>query len=191
MSKEKNYTCPKCGVGPSYARDTNGRIKKPAVYMDMTYHCDSNTTGTGVSSPYKFVAGANAEYTMFLSAIVGYRIDEKFPRFYDLFTEVEDVPPPFKKADFYVLTRMGGTNRTCLYENKSDCWCDAHKANSIEQEKSCVGSWDAHYDATIRTFAIRLTDSQREEYEDAIENGYNEDMKMRLFSLFPPLLGAV
>ena len=138
-------------------------------------------------SLYNMVYGMNSNIAVTLSGIVGYRIDERFPRFRNIFTGAEDAPENLKGADFYVYTRMGGGNRGCWENWAPDCKCVAHRADDIEEEEWCLGSWDDDYDCTYRTFAIKLTEAQKAEFDALATNGISDDLLERILSLHPKL----
>jgi hypothetical protein len=139
-------------------------------------------------SLYNLVHGMNSNIAVTLSGIVGYRIDERFPRFRNIFTEAEDAPENLKSADFYVYTRMGGGNYNC-WEDKytPDCDCPAHKVYALEKEPWCLGGWDDDFDCTYRTFAIKLTEAQKAEFDGMLANGISDDLFERILSLHPKL----
>lgn len=148
-------------------------------------------------SLYNALFGMNADLAVILSGIVGYRIDEDFPRFRNVFTDVDDAPKHLKGADFYVYTRMGGGNRECWGSTEQegapadvqfDCLCSACKADRLEARDGCIGSYDDSYDCTYRSFAMKFTEKQREEFEAAqTEGGISDELWERILDLYPKL----
>lgn len=90
---------------------------------------------------------------------------EQFPRFRDIFLSDEECP--LDGYDILVYTRMGGGNLDCwegTYDESCDCYgCSADK---IEEDPSCLGSYDDADDCTYRTFAFKVNENR--EWFDAI-----------------------
>ena len=107
---------------------------------------------------YNLINGRNTELVMVLSAIVGYRIDEEFPRFRDAFMKDDESP---YEADYFVYTRMGGGNRECWEGCTDKEPCAACQADAIEEWDTCVGSYDDEFDRTYRTFCMVFTEDQK------------------------------
>ncbi|MEJ2650179.1 MAG: hypothetical protein P8016_17435, partial [Sedimentisphaerales bacterium] len=112
-------------------------------------------------SLYNLINGMNADLAVLISVIIGENIQDKFPRFRDVFLEVEESR---YKADYYVYTRMGGGNRECWEDNKPDCKCPACVAAKIEQSPECVGRYDDNFDCTYSNFCMNFTDAQKKEW---------------------------
>ena len=139
-------------------------------------------------SIYNMVHGMNAELTTIVSTVLGFRVDEKFPRFRNVFTE--DADAPFE-ADLFVYTRMGAGNRDCWEDDAEGCKCAAHEADAIENEPWCVGSYDDSYDATYRTFGVKFLPEQKAEWERLNVGGPDDAFMDRLFALHPKLKARV
>lgn len=135
-------------------------------------------------SLYNILAGMNTSLVVAASTVVGFRIDEHFPRFRDVFTDADDAP---FEADLYVYTRMGGGNRDCWEGASYDipCNCSGCRADKIEDESWCVGSYDDDFDCTYRTFGIKFTPQQKAEWDALMANGPDESFIKRACAMFP------
>ena len=144
-------------------------------------------------SMYNMIFGMNNKVVATISAIVGYRIDEQFPRFRDTFFFDDEWHGD--SADFFVLTRMGGGNRECQ-EEWGDCTpddlCPACIADKIEEGEACLGSYDYEYDCTYRVFAMKFTTEQRELFNLLREQDPVTIAKLenRIKEMFPSKVGA-
>lgn len=118
------------------------------------------------------------------STVLGFRVDERFPRFRDIFAIAEEAP---FAADLFVYTRMGGGNRTCWENGDDGCGCSACAADALEREPWIVGSYDDSFDCTYRTFGVRLTPEQKAELEAVATKGMDDAFKARVLALFPEL----
>lgn len=139
-------------------------------------------------SIYNMVHGMNAQLAVVASTLLGFKLDEKFPRFRNVF--IADKDAPFE-ADLFVYTRMGSGNRNCWKDNAEGCDCGAHQAERIEQEPWCVGSYDDSYDATYRTFGVKFTPEQKAEWERLNADGLDDAFMERLLALHPKLKARV
>lgn len=135
-------------------------------------------------SLYNMLFGMNAQLAEVASTILGFRVDERFPRFRDIFAKAEDAP---FEADLYVYTRMGGGNRTCWENGEKGCGCSACASAALEHEPWIVGSYDDSFDCTYRTFGVRLTPEQKAEFEAVVTKGMDDAFKARVLVLFPGL----
>lgn len=138
-------------------------------------------------SMYNMMNGMNAELAIIASAVLGYNIQKKFPRFRDIFTEAEDAP---FKADLFIYTRMGGGNRECWGNDTPElpCTCGACTCDGIEEEPWCVGSYDDDFDCTYRTFGIKFTDEQRVVWDKVIHKELlSEELVQMIKAVFPKM----
>lgn len=136
-------------------------------------------------SLYNMVNGMNALMTVFLSPFLPLRAD-LFPRFRDIFLEVNDMNCDFNGGDIFVYTRMGGGNRDCWENNETDCNCPAHLADKIENTYPCLGSYDDEFDCTYRTFVFRVIENLKD-FKLIKEGKINEtskEYKLKLIKMF-------
>ena len=141
-------------------------------------------------SLYNLLNGMNADLVAAASVVLGFRIDEKFPRFRNIFTGADDSDI---KADLFVYTRMGGGNRKCWGQDDSprteqgDCGCFGCSAERLEAEPWCCGRYDDDFDSTYSTFAIKFTDDQRAEWAKLQAGDPPPDFEERMRGMFPKL----
>jgi hypothetical protein len=117
---------------------------------------------------YNMLFGMNANLAVVVSPFLPRRTDH-FPRFRNVFLEDDE---SVYEADIFVYTRMGGGNRECWagyteYEKdeNGECTCPAHDAARLEADPNCVGRYDDSFDCTYCTFAFKIPDEWREDWE--------------------------
>lgn len=139
-------------------------------------------------SLYNMINDMNVSLAIIVSGVLGFRIDQRFPRFRDVFTAAEDAP---WLADIFVYTRMGGGNRECWGDDETDdagnCLCPACTCDRLEKEPFIVGSYDDEFDSTYRTFGIKFTDEQRAQWTQIKAGEQPASVTAKLFELFPDL----
>jgi hypothetical protein len=138
--------------------------------------------GKQMSNMYNIMNGMNSDLCVIISIITGERIDQKFPRFRDIFTSDRDANV---FTDYYVYTRMGGGNRDCWGSENNPCDCPACIADKIEQSEYCVSRYDDDYDSTYCTFCMNFSPDQKKEWENLKSGVFPDNWKERVMKLFP------
>lgn len=114
-------------------------------------------------SLYNMLCGMNAQLALVLSPFLPVPFED-FPRYRDIFTDVEDCPEA-AKGDIYVYTRMGGGNADCWGSDNDPCDCPGCQAIDIIKHPTCTYHYDDNFDCTYRTFVITVSDDQRDDFE--------------------------
>ena len=134
---------------------------------------------------YNMMFGKNSDLAIAASIVLGYNVQEKFPRFRDIFTGDTHMPKEFRGVghDVIIYTRMGGDNRECWDQwNKKNydpqtCACPACSASKLEKEV-CVGRYDDDFDCTFSCFLIKFTPEQKALFDKIIKSKNVDELKM-------------
>jgi len=135
-------------------------------------------------SLYNLMHGMNANLAVMISPFLP-RAADAFPRFRNVFTEIEDSPC---EGDLYIYTRMGGGNADCWADGSDDCDCGACDAAGIEGEENCVGAFDDSFDCTYKTFVFKIPDDMKKDWEALQENRIS-DLSELYFNKLNELFG--
>lgn len=141
------------------------------------------------------INGQNTKLMVLVSCLLKFRIDEKIPRFRDIFIKDKDFKLPEhledRDCDFIILTRMGGGNYKCWNNSwEPDCDCPYHRLCRLEKEPWYMGGFDNNFDETYRFLLVKLDPEQKALYDKIVING-DEEAFNSLKGMFDELFGEI
>lgn len=134
---------------------------------------------------YNMVHGVNAQLTLIISCVLGFRIDKTIPRFRDTF--LNDSNCPVGEYDFLIYTRMGGGNYQCWGSDNEPCDCPYCELKKLEQSEWYVCGYDDDFDCTYRTLAGKFTPEQKKLFLSVVNQNTYAPIVKQMKTLFPKI----